>query len=122
CCDDFLYQNSSNIKEYYKRLDEGKLPIKRAHRLSPWEVMSQRLVYGIKDLVVDRAKFLGDFGIDMTEVFGKEIDELITEGYVILDDEALRVKRDYYVFADDIARKFFLPQYETMMLAHVSRG
>jgi len=122
CCDGFFYQNTSNLNEYHRMIKEGKLPVKRAHRMTVKEFISQTMVYGIKNLCVDRVAFNKKFGFDFTEFYGDIIDEYIKKGVLILDEEALRVTKEYYIFADDICRLFFLPEYETMMLAHVKRG
>jgi oxygen-independent coproporphyrinogen-3 oxidase len=122
CYENILHQNTPGLKEYHKMIGEGKLPIKRAHRLSVRERISEAMVYGLKNLCVNRAKFIKRFGFDMTEFYGDVIDRLVKEGVLTLDNEALRLTKDYYIFADDICRQFFLPEYKTMMLAHVPRG
>ncbi|MGD2084784.1 MAG: coproporphyrinogen-III oxidase family protein [Candidatus Aminicenantes bacterium] len=121
CYENFLHQNTSNFKEYHQMISEGQLPIKRAHRLSVRERISEAMVYGLKNLYINRRDFVNRFGFDMTEFYGELIDNLVEEGIVSLDDESLRIRPDYYIFADDICRLFFLPEYETMMLAHVPR-
>ncbi|MCP4153818.1 MAG: coproporphyrinogen III oxidase family protein [bacterium] len=121
CCDGFLYQNTFNLKEYNKMVAEGALPIKRTHRLTPREDIAQAMVYGVKSLYVNREQFRKRFGYDMTELYGETIDQLLDKGYLTIDDEALRVPPEYYAFADDICRAFFVPDQKTMMVAHMSR-
>jgi hypothetical protein len=80
------------------------------------------MVYGMKNMVVNRQRFKKRFGFNITDFYGDIIHRLINEGKLIWDDENLRITKDYYIFADDICREFFLPEYENMMLAHVPRG
>lgn len=122
CCDSYLHQNTWDLKEYHQMIAEGKLPIKRAHRLTVRELISEAMVYGFKNMVINRAKFMERFGFDMTDFYGELIDQLVKEGALIYDNGDLRITKDYYIFADDICRQFFLLEYETMMLAHVPRG
>jgi oxygen-independent coproporphyrinogen-3 oxidase len=122
CCDGYLYQNTTLLKEYHQLITQGKLPIKRAHRLTIKEEIAQTMIYGIKSLVIDRKRFMERYGFDMTELYGETLRQLIEAGYLTLDEEALRVPPNYYLFADDICREFFLPEHETMMMAHVPRG
>lgn len=122
CFNKFLYQNTWDMKEYLQVAKRGRIPVKRAHSISAKEEISSAMVYGIRGLSIDRKHFIDRFGVDMMLPYSSIINELVKEGLLILDDKALRVPRKYYIFADDICRRFFLPGYETMMLAHLSRG
>lgn len=121
CLDNFLHQNTWNLKEYHRMIAEGELPIKRAHRLSVRERISEAMVYGMKNMVVNRERFKKRFGFNITDFYGDIIARLINEGKLLWDDGNLRITKDYYIFADDICREFFLPEYENMMLAHTPR-
>jgi oxygen-independent coproporphyrinogen-3 oxidase len=122
CYEGVQHQNASEFDDYYRLIDAGRLPVKRAHRLTPRDRISQWMVYGLKNLAVNRARFAERFGVDMTALYGPLIDSLAADGAVEFDDESLRITPSHYVFADDICRRFFLPEYEHMMLAHVERG
>lgn len=117
----FLHQNTTDMREYFSMIEEGRLPIKRAHRMSARERISEAMVYGLKNLALSRQRFMERFGFDMVVLYGGLINRLIRRGVLILDDQFLRVAPDYYIFVDDICRQFFLPEYENMMLAHVAR-
>jgi oxygen-independent coproporphyrinogen III oxidase len=120
--DGVLHQNAADLPEYYRSIDEGRLPIKRARRLSARDRLSQSIVYGLKNLAVSRTRFVEQFGVDLADVYRQPIAELVAAGALTLDDEWLRVTPEHYIFTDDVCRQFFLPEYEDMMLAHVSRG
>jgi len=120
--DGHLYQNASTVRDYYEPLLSGSLPIRRAYKLTARDEMSRFLVYGLKNLTVERSRFLDRFGIDMMMPYGDEIRGLVEKGYVTLDDGALKVPREFVVFADDICRAFFLPEYKKMMVAHLPRA
>jgi oxygen-independent coproporphyrinogen-3 oxidase len=122
CYEGVQHQNASELDDYYRLIDAGRLPIKRSHRLTSRDRISQWMVYGLKNLSVDRARFVGKFGLDMTALYGPLIELLAAAGAVELDADTLRITPSHYVFADDICRRFFLPEYEHMMPAHVERG
>jgi oxygen-independent coproporphyrinogen III oxidase len=122
CFGGALHQNASELTDYYAMLDVGRLPIKRAHRLSARDRISQAMVYGLKYLAVSRAQFVERFGIDMTVLYGPLIRQLVDSGVLTLDDEYLRITPEHYIFVDDVCRQFFLPEYQDMMLAHVERN
>ncbi|HVG17915.1 MAG TPA: coproporphyrinogen-III oxidase family protein [Blastocatellia bacterium] len=117
----YSHQNASEMEEYFSMIEQDKLPIKRAHRLSARDRLSVAMVYGLKNLAINRARFVEQFGVDMTAVYGDLLADLVGQGVLTLDDEWLRITPDYYLFADDVCRQFFLPEYENMMLAHVPR-
>jgi oxygen-independent coproporphyrinogen-3 oxidase len=122
CFNQNLYQNTWNMKDYIKTVESQKLPIKRAYPISMRDEIASAMVYGIKSLEMNREHFVNRFGFDFTEIYGETIRSLEDKGLLKLTTEALIVPREYYIFADDISRKFFLPEHETMMLAHLSRA
>lgn len=117
-----LHQNASELAEYYAALDTHRLPIKRAHALTMRDRLSQAMIYGLKNLAISRARFAEQFGADMTVFYGPLINRLVSEGALTLEEEFLRITPENYIFADDVCRQFFLPEYDNMMLAHVKRG
>jgi len=118
---DRMYQNTADLKEYAHAVRSGHRPVKRAHVISVRERIARTMVYGIKTLGISRTKFLQRHGFDMMLLYGDKVRELIDRGLIIDDGETLRVPRAKYIYADDICRKFFLPEHETMMRGHLNR-
>jgi oxygen-independent coproporphyrinogen III oxidase len=117
-----MHQNASELPAYYAMLDAGRLPIKRSHPLSARDRISQAMVYGLKYLAINRARFIERFGMDMTVLYGPVIKRLVDSGALLLDEEYLRVAPDYYIFVDDVCRQFYLPEYQDMLLPRVERN
>lgn len=122
CFNRNLYQNAWNMKDYLQAVNSQRLPIKRAYFISMRDEIASAMVYGIKSLEMSRQSFIGRFGFDMTALYGDTIGLLEEKGLLKLTRDSLKVPREYYIFADDISRKFFLPEHETMMLAHLARA
>ena len=80
------------------------------------------MVNGIKMLKLSRDTFRQRHGRDMEEVYGDEIAALVKRGRLELDDKELRVPRQYFIYADDICRDFFLPEHSTMMTSQMLRS
>jgi coproporphyrinogen III oxidase-like Fe-S oxidoreductase len=80
------------------------------------------MVFGIKKLGISRSKFRERHGFEMMLLYGDIIRDLIDNGLLIDDGETIQVPRSKYVYADDICRAFFLPEHETMMRGHLTRG
>lgn len=122
CFNGSLYQNTWVFDDYLRDCRDGKLPIRRAHRLSAAEFLATAMVYGVKSLRMSRRRFVERFGFDMRALYADTLDRLARRGLLELTDDYLLVPRPYYVFADDICREFFLPQHRSMMLAHILRN
>lgn len=118
----FLHQNAADLPEYYRLLDADRLPVKRSYQLTARDRISQAMVYGLKNLAIERKEFISSFGVDLADLYAEVIDELVTAGVLSIDDQWLRITPDYYIFADDICRQFFLPEYQDMIPAHVDRS
>src|SRR5215813_12667858 len=76
----------------------------------------------IRTLGISRSKFRERHGVEMMLLYGDIIRDLIDNGFLIDDGETIQVPRSKYVYADDICRAFFLPEHETMMRGHLTRG
>lgn len=122
CFNGHLYQNTLSMQEYREILAKGDLPIRRAHRCTVEDEISTAMVYGIKNLRIDRAAFMERFGVDAVDIHRNKIELLVAKGLLSVDDDTIAVPRSHYIFADDIARQFFLPKYNNMMLAHHMRS
>jgi putative oxygen-independent coproporphyrinogen III oxidase len=122
CLNGYLFQNESKIDNYYNIIQKGLLPIKRAHKISKKEEMTQRIVFGIKELNINRHKFEESFGIDLMQIYGEQFYSLEEEGLLNINPESINLTFNGAVFADDIGREFYLPEHKNMMLAHVSRA
>jgi oxygen-independent coproporphyrinogen-3 oxidase len=74
------------------------------------EKLAMSMVYGLKLLRIDRKDFKRLHGMDMQQVYAKEIKQLEEWGLVKLTKEALQVtypKGWYYI--DNISKMFYTP-------------
>jgi hypothetical protein len=58
----------------------------------------------------------------MSDRFGEVIANSVAKGDLEFDEHELRVPRGRAIFADDICRRFFLPEHATMMGGQLLRG
>lgn len=116
-----LYQNEASMPAYYKALDEGKLPVRRAHRMTGAEKIAQKMVLGLKNLSVDRKDFYNSFGVDPYEKYMGILDVLAESNMVEISGEKIKLTAEGALFADDIVKEFYLPQHKGMSLAHMQR-
>ena len=118
----FMFQNESRIGNYMEKIMGGETAIIRAHRVSQKEKMAQRLVLGLKNLRVDRIKFRKDFGVEVMDIFPDQLKMMEEEGFITITEELITSTFEGALFADDIAREFYLPEHKVMMLGHASRS
>lgn len=105
---DHMYLNEPDLEKYIASLNSNTLPVAMGSVVGPRERMSRSLVLGIKLLRVSRKDFLEKHGVDMMDIFAKEINQLVAWGLLKMDDEALRVtypKGWYYI--DNISKMFY---------------
>ncbi len=118
----FLSQNESRFPNYIEMINGGEKAVVRAHKISQKEKMVQRIVLGIKNMRIDRIKFQMDFGIEIMELFSEQLKMLESEGFITIHDDVIECTFKGAVYADDIAREFYLPEHKEMMLGHAKRS
>lgn len=92
------YQNISNLNGYYKKLDEGKLPIAAVDHLSSEMEMCRELTSKLRFTSVNVSLLSSKYGIDLFEIFGDLINSLIELGYLENKNNTIRMtsKSAYY--------------------------
>jgi len=121
CFNDYIYQNEPKLDDYMERLKRNELPVQRAHKITAREELIQRMVFGIKNLFFERAKFLEEFGVDVMDVFPEQLTSLEKQGFISIYPDHIRTSFEGAIFADDIVREFYMPEHRKTMLAHVKR-
>ena len=111
------YQNEHSLDTYLERLGRGELPIFRALRPTPEELMLRELLLQWKLGRVDRAYFRDKFGIDPRERFAEAIASLAAEGFLDDQGETLCLHRHGLLQVDRLLHRFFLPQHRAARYA-----
>jgi oxygen-independent coproporphyrinogen-3 oxidase len=105
------FQNESDFGSYIAKLHQGTMPIYRALTPTQEERMIRELILQMKLGHVHRAYFRAKFGVDIQERFAGSLSELQGQGFLALDEESLRLKRDGLLQVDRLLHEFFLPQH-----------
>jgi oxygen-independent coproporphyrinogen-3 oxidase len=122
CVNRVIYQNEPDLEAYYKSINEGVLPIKRAYVYSPYEAMVRHFIFGIKRTCYDVRDFYRNFGVDLERIFGKEIDELAIGEFIEREDNFIRTTLKGTLFADDIVRAVFPNTQSTIKMGFLERS
>lgn len=103
----YWYLNEPDIHKYMEMVKNGKLPTVAGTYISKEEAIAKFMVMGTKFLKLLRTDFEKKFGIDMMQVYEKEIKQLEEWGLIEMSKESLQVtypKGWYYL---DNINKFF---------------
>ena len=82
--------NSMNFPEYYRMIDEGKLPITRGYIRSADEQVRQAIVLPLKNRSIIKSDFLKRTGVSFDDIFQKKTQTL--KDYGLLEDNGKVVK------------------------------
>jgi len=101
------YQNSPSWDGYLGALAEGRLPIERALPVSPREELTRQMILQLKLGRVETAYFKTQFGIDITEQFSTELDQLRAEGMLDYNAEGVRLTPTGLLRVDQLLPLFY---------------
>jgi oxygen-independent coproporphyrinogen-3 oxidase len=107
------YQNLTEIDDYDKALDAGRMPIKRALRTTGEERMIREFILRMKLGRVEAAHFRDKFAVDVLERFAAPLAQLQSEGLLDIQDSHIVLTRDGLLCVDNLLHDFFLPQHHT---------
>jgi oxygen-independent coproporphyrinogen-3 oxidase len=98
--------NTANFGDYYKLIEEGRLPLDRGKRRDKDAQMRWAIVLPIKNRDVYKSTFKEVSGESLDNVFRKKIDRLKSYGLLREDDVTLGLTAQGAFFADEIAQQF----------------
>lgn len=95
----------ANIKKYYQKIDKKEEPVEEYEVLDNDRLMEDYLMLGLRKINgINILDFSNKFKINIFEKFSK-IQELITDGSLILENNLLRIHPDYIYISNYIIGK-----------------
>lgn len=95
----------ANIKKYYQKIDKKEEPVEEYEVLDNDRLMEDYLMLGLRKINgIDILDFFDKFKINIFEKFSK-IQELITDGSLILENNLLKIHPDYIYISNYIIGK-----------------
>ena len=107
------FQNIHDWEPYLAALEQGKIPIYRAMTPTGEERMIRELLLQMKRGVVRVPYFESKFGVDIRQRFSEPLSKLQDGGYLVVDRDSLRLKREGLLRVDRLLHEFFLPEHRT---------
>jgi oxygen-independent coproporphyrinogen-3 oxidase len=111
------FQNEHNIGAYSERVNKGELPIYRALTPSNDERLIREMVLQLKLGHINIEYFNQKFGVDITERFAENFEELTEDGYLSRSNGNLVLNRDGLLVVDSLLHGFFLPEHQNTRYA-----
>jgi len=103
--------NTQYFDEYYKSIENGRLPMNRGFVRSPEEQARWAIILPIKNRFVRKEYYQKITGWSLDEVFRTKIENLKSFGLVDEDERRLGVTKLGAFFADEVAEQFQSPDY-----------
>ncbi len=106
------YQNKSDMQEYKSDLlERGQLPLGRAMRPTPRQLLIREMILQLKRGWLDRQYFQTKFGIDIVALWPDEWRQHAADGYLTIDDDRIELTRQGLLRVDGLLPVFFEPEF-----------
>jgi oxygen-independent coproporphyrinogen-3 oxidase len=106
------YQNLSEWGDYLGSLEEGRLPLSRAMRPTPHQMLIRQMILQLKSGRLDLSVYREKFGVDILQHWRAEWEEYRRDGFVEIHEDEIRLTRKGLLQADGLLRIFFEPQFQ----------
>jgi oxygen-independent coproporphyrinogen-3 oxidase len=103
--------NTADFKEYYTKIENGRLPLNRGLRRSPEEQIRWAIILPLKNLDVWKPTYLERTGVPLAKVFRLKIERLKQYGLVTEDENKLALTTLGAFFADEVVEAFGAARY-----------
>ncbi|MCP5045836.1 MAG: coproporphyrinogen III oxidase family protein [bacterium] len=100
----YNYQNTTDLKGYYGAIEQGKLPIIRAHKLTAKNSMIRDILLGMKLSGMDRKDFVDKHGIDFPKLVPDTTDRLLKGEFITLDDDHIGLDYNGILYGDYVGK------------------
>ncbi len=104
------YQNEKTLDDYYRLLDDGELPIKKAYALTDEDKIRKKIIMQIMCKgEVNFPEFLSQTGINIPEKYSSELDQLAgfeSDGLLIQTPNGFHITETGRLFLRNIAMVF----------------
>jgi oxygen-independent coproporphyrinogen-3 oxidase len=103
--------NTANFEDYYRSIENGRLPVNRGLVRSPEEQVRWSIILPLKNLDVWKPTFTERTGCKLEDVFQAKISALKEHGLVVETEKKLALTRLGAFFADEVVEGFAAPPY-----------
>ena len=107
------YQNLPEWKDYIgSLLERGELPLGRALRPTPHQLLIREMILQLKRGYLDVAYFRGKYGVEIVEEWRTQWETYVAQGLAILAGDRIELTRAGLLQVDGMLPPFFEPQHQ----------
>ncbi len=107
------YQNKPEWKDYTKTLlEEDRLPLGRAMRPSPHQLLIREMILKLKRGYLDVNEFQAKYGVNILDVWSDVFESHRKAGYLTMTEERVELTREGLMRADGLLPPFFEDQFQ----------
>jgi len=103
----FVYCTQHSLGEYLASVEEDRLPVRLANRLTEEEELARYLVLGLRCLSVPVEAFRTKFGLDILERFSEPLARLSNWGLICFDEHRIWMTDKGKHYASNVLKAFY---------------
>ena len=103
-----LYTNVKDLRRYFEMVEEGRIPLDFATYLTREQEMRRVMIRGLKMCNVSKTEFRKRFGVEMTVVFGPQMQALVAGGLVEEHADSIVLTRRGQLYSTNVYEFFYV--------------
>jgi oxygen-independent coproporphyrinogen III oxidase len=101
--DERRYENTSNLSEYIRRIEQKKLPVRSSHLIGLKESVSETMFLGLRLREgISETLFKKRYGQPISYYYPEEIDHLVKKGWLHRKDDHIRLTETGFDLANQV--------------------
>lgn len=108
------YQNLDQLEEYFAAVESGELPINRALRPTPHQLLIRELVLRMKEGEVSPRELQTKYGVNVLEEFAEPLANQAAKGYLTANNDTIRLTRKGLLQVDSLLTEYFEPAHRAV--------
>jgi oxygen-independent coproporphyrinogen-3 oxidase len=108
------YQNLDQIEDYMETVNRGELPVNRALKPTPHQMLIRELVLLMKEGQVDLNRLNQKYGVRIQQEFSSALQNQQAAGYLKVSGDTLTLTRKGLLQVDSLLPEYFEPQHRAV--------
>lgn len=108
------YQNLDKIEDYVDTVSKGELPINRALKPTPHQILIREVVLQLKEGQISAAAFQQKFGVNILEQFAEAFANQQKAGYLKVEGDQIVLTRKGLLQVDSLLPEYFEPEHRAV--------
>ncbi len=106
------YQNLAELEQYLGTIESGELPLGRGFVPTDHQRLVREMILLLKRGYLDAGYFRDKFGVEILQLFREQWDGYVSDGYVQIDGDTIRLTTDGLLRVDGLLPPFFEPEFQ----------